>query len=249
MRETYQGLLDGRGDLRFNAPVIAIRAKGATVSSPSSPVANDVEAPIVVVIDDNQSVCKSLSNLFRSVDLQVRVFNSAAEFLDSPPLDSPGCLVLDIRLPGLSGLELQAQLARSRHNLPIVMMTGHGDIPMSVRALKAGAVDFLTKPFRDQDMLDAVSQAIEHDRARREKETALQAIVGRHASLTDRERTILEMVSRGLLNKQIAGELGLSEITIKIHRAQAMKKMAVRTVPDLVRIIEMLKANTAHHPE
>jgi len=196
--------------------------------------------PVVFVVDDDEELRLALDNLFRSVGLQARLFGSAAEFLKAGRADAPGCLVLDIRLPGVSGLEFQGQLARMGIELPIVFMTGHGDVPMSVRAMKAGAVDFLTKPFRDQDMLDAVSSAIEADRQRRAAAEAGRDVRARFESLSPREREVMTLVTRGLMNKQVAGELGLSEITVKLYRAQAMRKMSADTLADLVRMAEQL---------
>ncbi len=206
---------------------------------PPAPVPAEVP-PVVFVVDDDEELRLALDNLFRSVGLQARLFGSAAEFLKSVPGDAPGCLVLDIRLPGVSGLEFQGQLARSGVELPIVFMTGHGDVPMSVRAMKAGAVDFLTKPFRDQDMLDAVSAAIETDRQRRAAAEAGRDVRSRFENLSPREREVMTLVTRGLMNKQVAGELGLSEITVKLYRAQAMRKMDADTLADLVRMAEQL---------
>jgi FixJ family two-component response regulator len=196
--------------------------------------------PVVFVVDDDEELRLALDNLFRSVGLQAKLFGSAAEFLKASPADAPCCLVLDIRLPGVSGLEFQGQLARAGIDLPIVFMTGHGDVPMSVRAMKAGAVDFLTKPFRDQDMLDAVSSAIEADRQRRAVAEAARGVRARFESLSPREREVMTLVTRGLMNKQVAGELGLSEITVKLYRAQAMRKMEAGTLADLVRMAEQL---------
>jgi FixJ family two-component response regulator len=199
-----------------------------------------VLTPVVFIVEDDEELRLALDNLFRSVGLECRMFGSAPEFLKAVPADAPGCLVLDIRLPGVSGLEFQAQLARTGANLPIVFMTGHGDIPMSVRAMKAGAVDFLTKPFRDQDMLDAVSAAIEIDRRRRETDGAEREVRKRYESLSPREREVMVLVTRGLMNKQVAGELGLSEITVKLYRGQAMRKMNAASLADLVRMAEQL---------
>jgi FixJ family two-component response regulator len=199
------------------------------------------EAPVVLVVDDDPSIREALGRLFRSVDLEPKLFSSVAELLLHKFPDVPCCLVLDIRLPGVSGLDFQAQLANSNIHVPIIMMTGHGDIPMSVRAMKGGAVDFLTKPFRDQDMLDAVAQAIERDRKRRDSDKALAELHERFESLTPREREIMALVTAGLMNKQVAGELGLSEITVKIHRGHIMRKMGVRSLADLVRAGEALE--------
>jgi FixJ family two-component response regulator len=198
------------------------------------------EAPIVFVVDDDESVREALRSLFRSVSLKVETFGSAAGFLRSELPDVASCLVLDVRLPGVSGLDFQAELAKANIHIPIIFMTGHGDIPMSVQAMKAGAVDFLTKPFRDQDMLDAVAAAIERDRSRRKDEQRLSDVRARFNSLTEREREVMGLVTAGLMNKQIAGELGLSEITVKIHRGHVMRKMAVRSLADLVRMAEVL---------
>ena len=198
------------------------------------------ESPVVLVVDDDPSVREGLGRLFRSVGLDTKLFASAAELLEHKLPEAPCCLVLDIRLPGLSGLDFQAQLAKANIRVPIIMMTGYGDIPMSVRAMKAGAVDFLAKPFRDQDMLDAVAQAIDRDRKRRDSEKSLSELRGLFESLTTREREIMTLVTAGLMNKQVAGELGLSEITVKIHRGNVMRKMGVRSLADLVRAGEAL---------
>jgi FixJ family two-component response regulator len=198
------------------------------------------ETPTVLVVDDDEEVREALGSLFRSVGLEPKSFASSAELLRHKLPEAPCCIVLDIRLPGVSGLDFQTQLAKAEVHVPIIMMTGHGDIPMSVRAMKAGAVDFLTKPFRDQDMLDAVTQAIERDRKRRDAEKALAELRGLFESLTTREREIMALVTAGLMNKQVAGQLGLSEITVKIHRGHIMRKMRVRSLADLVRAAEAL---------
>jgi FixJ family two-component response regulator len=173
--------------------------------------------------------------------LRTQLFASTAEFLEGALPSAPCCLVLDIRLPGLSGLQFQAQLAKASVRIPVIIMTAHGDISMSVSAMKAGAIDFLTKPFRDQDMLDAVAQAIERDRKRRNSEEATANLHGNFASLTSREREVMRLVTAGLMNKQAAAEIGLSEITVKIHRGQVMKKMDAHSLADLVRMAELLE--------
>ena len=199
---------------------------------------------VVLVVDDDESMRVAMTYLFRSMEIEVMVFRSAAEMLATTLPDVPRCLVLDIRLPGVSGLDFQDALATQGLQIPIVFMTGHGDIPMSVRAMKAGAIDFLTKPFRDQDMLDAVMRALEQDRGRRQSETALAELRGRYDTLTPRQSEMFSLVTSGLLNKQIAGILDVSEVTIKIHRGIMMKKMAARSVADLVRMAEALSVKT-----
>lgn len=205
-----------------------------------SPDSVGAREPLVFIVEDDESMRRALSNLFQSVGLEVQMFGSAAEMLQRELPDVASCLVLDIRLPGLSGLDFQSDLARANINIPIIFMTGHGDIPMSVRAMKSGAIDFLTKPFRDQDMLDAVTVAIERDRKRREADKIVTNLQSLYETLTPREREILALVSSGLMNKQVAAELGLAEITVKIHRGHIMKKMNAKTLADLVRKAETL---------
>jgi FixJ family two-component response regulator len=201
--------------------------------------------PIVFVIDDDASMRRALTNLFQSVGLDVVAFGSAPEMLQSKLPDVASCLVLDIRLPGVSGLDFQTELAKANIHIPIIFMTGHGDIPMTVRAMKGGAVDFLTKPFRDQDMLDAVVTAIERDRKRREVEKAVANAQALFETLTPREREVLALVASGLMNKQVAAELGLAEITVKIHRGHIMRKMGARSLADLIRTAETLGIHRA----
>ncbi|HEX3869710.1 MAG TPA: response regulator [Pirellulales bacterium] len=196
--------------------------------------------PVVFVVEDDSSIRRALTNLFQSVGLEVEVFGSASEMLQSKLPDAASCLVLDVRLPGLSGLDFQTELARANIQIPIIFMTGHGDSPMTVRAMKGGAVDFLTKPFRDQDMLDAVMMAIERDRKRRDADKIVAGLQSLFEALTSREREILALVSSGLMNKQRAAELGLAEITVKIHRGHIMKKMSAKSLADLVMKAEAL---------
>jgi FixJ family two-component response regulator len=191
-------------------------------------------------VDDDDSTRRALARLFYSVQLRAEVFASAQEFLHSERPDVPSCLVLDVRLPGLSGLDFQAELAKADIRIPIVFITGHGDIPMTVRAMKAGAVDFLAKPFRDQDLLDAVAAAILRDEKRREREHMITELKAHFQLLTPREREIMAFVASGLMSKQIAAKFELSEITVKVHRSHLMKKMGARSVADLVRMAEAL---------
>jgi FixJ family two-component response regulator len=198
------------------------------------------EQPVVFVIDDDQSVRDALAGLLRSVGLEVQSFGSTQEFLQSTRPDAPGCLVLDVRLPGRSGLDFQRELAESSMHMPIVFITGHGDIPMSVRAMKAGAIEFLTKPFHDQELLDAIQLGIERDRARRRDAATVAALRQRFDSLTPREREIMALVAAGRLNKQIAGDIEVSEITVKVHRGQVMRKMQAKSLAELVRMTDQL---------
>jgi RNA polymerase sigma factor (sigma-70 family) len=200
-------------------------------------------ASVVFVVDDDPSVRSSLKFLLSSVGLQVEGFESAETFLQRKPPDAPSCLVLDVRLRGLSGLDFQRELAARNIRIPIVFVTGHGDIPMSVRAMKAGAIEFLTKPYRDQDLLDAVRIALERDRARREQEKDLTDVRQRFESLTPREQEVISMAVLGMLNKQIADQLGTAENTVKVHRSRAMEKMKAQSFADLVRMIEKLKGS------
>jgi len=197
-------------------------------------------SPSVFIIDDDAEFRDSVVRLLRSVGLHTQQFPSVSDFLSAEPSDGPSCLVLDIRMPGRSGLELQRDLAAANRQVPIIFITAHGDIPMTVRAMKAGAIDFLTKPFRQQEMLDAVATAIERDRKKREDDKMISNAQARVETLTPRERDVLALVAAGLMNKQIAAELGIAEITVKIHRGHVMKKMGTRSLADLVRITETL---------
>jgi RNA polymerase sigma factor (sigma-70 family) len=199
-------------------------------------------AGMVYVVDDDPSVRSTLKFLLSTVGLTVESYNSADNFLQVKPPDVPSCLVLDVRLPGLSGLDFQRDLAERNIHIPIVFVTGHGDIPMSVRAMKAGAVEFFTKPYRDQDLLDAIRIALERDRDRREKEKEAAELHQRFDTLTPRERKVISMVVSGMLNKQIAGELGTAENTVKVHRSRGMEKMHAQSLADLVKMMEKLKA-------
>ena len=195
---------------------------------------------IVFIVDDDSSIRDALRSLLSSVGLKVEAFASAGDFLKGKLPDAPSCLVLDVRLPGVSGLDFQAELAKANVQIPIVFMTGHGDIPMTVRAMKAGAVEFLTKPFRDQDMLDAVQAALARDRARRDNERSLSKLKADFETLTPREQEVMGLVTAGLMNKQIAGEMGVSEITVKVHRGNVTRKMGAKSLADLVRMAETL---------
>ena len=198
--------------------------------------------PVVFVVDDDPSVGRAIKRLVESVGLQVAHFSSAQEFMRSQRPDAPSCLVLDVRLPGISGLDFQHELAVTNTQIPIIFVTAHGDIQMTVRAMKAGAIEFLTKPFRDQDLLDAVQVALERDRARRQKEAGIAALRDRYESLSSREREVVAMVVSGFLNKQIAAEIGTTENTVKAHRRRAMEKMHADSLADLVKMIERLHA-------
>jgi FixJ family two-component response regulator len=209
-------------------------------SAPVGSVVPTTDDRTVIVIDDDPLTRGALSSLFRSVGLSVRTFASATELLEHPFATVPSCLVLDVRLPRLSGFDLQTELSRLEVNIPIIFITGHGDIPMSVKAMKAGAVDFLTKPYRDQEMLDAVTRALERDLKRRREEQSNLDIRARFESLTPRERQIMALVTAGLMNKEVAHRIGISEMTVKIHRGHVMRKMGMKSLADLVLIAENL---------
>ena len=194
----------------------------------------------VYVVDDDASVRRGLSNLIRSVGLRVEVFASASEFLAAKRPDDPACLILDVRLPGLSGLDFQTELTKARNQIPIIFITGHGDIPMTVKAMKAGAIEFLTKPFRDQDLLDAVRVALERARATHESEQSAAQLRARFEALTPREQEVMAWVTGGLLNKQVAAEIGVTEITVKVHRGKLTRKMGARSLAELVKMADML---------
>jgi FixJ family two-component response regulator len=196
---------------------------------------------VVHVVDDDASLRGALESLFESVGLATRAYGAAGDFLNASVADEPGCIVIDIRLPDMSGLEFQAQLTRMGVRLPVIMMTGYGDIPMTVRAMQRGAVDFLPKPFRDQDMLDAVMVAIQRDRQRRDADGDASRMRQRFETLTAREQQVMMLVTTGKMNKQVAGDLGVSEVTVKLHRGTAMRKMGARTLADLVRMAEVVK--------
>jgi len=204
--------------------------------------------PIVFVVEDDSSMREALTDLITSVGLSVEACKSAREFLEHRRRDAPACLVLDVRLTGLSGLDLQRELVRTEAPIPIIFITGHGDIPMSVRAIKEGAVEFLAKPFRDQDLLDAIQQALEIDRAARQERSMVAEVRRRYESLTKREREVMRLVVSGLLNKQIAGELGSSEVTVKMHRGQVMRKMKAQSIVELLRMAEKIEITSGAAP-
>ena len=195
---------------------------------------------VVYVVDDDHGICQALGSLFRSVGLRAQTFGSAREFLDASLSDAPGCMVLDVRLPGLSGLDLQQELTDRGIQIPIIFMTGHADVPTTVRAMKAGAVEFLTKPCREQDLLDAVQSALDRDRAARQDLARMANLRTRYEKVTPREREVMQLVVTGMLNKQIAAELGTSEVTVKLHRGRAMHKMKAESVADLVRMADKI---------
>lgn len=227
----------------FALVVCADNASGreACVASAITPPAEGDGKDVVHIVDDDASLCVALEELFGSISLATRCYRSASEFLDSDLRNLSGCIIIDIRLPDMSGLEFQAQLAEMGIRLPVVMMTGYGDVPMTVRAMKGGAVDFLLKPFRDQDMLDAALAAIRRDQERRTLESETLQIRERFETLSARERLIMFEVATGKMNKQIAGDLGISEVTVKVHRGAAMRKMGARTLADLIRLADLLK--------
>ncbi|MGT2481502.1 response regulator transcription factor [Methylobacterium oryzae CBMB20] len=216
-----------------------------TVRGGAARTGADTASPLVVIVEDDEGVREGLQDLLRSVGLDTLAYGATSELLAATLPDRPGCLILDVRLPGSSGLDLQSRLAAMGNRMPIIFMTGHGDIPMTVQAMKAGALDFLTKPFRDQDMLDAIAVAIERDRTRRASRAGVAELEALAATLTAREAEVMEQVVKGLLNKQIAHALGISEITVKIHRGNVMRKMEAGSVADLVRKTELLKARAA----
>ena len=230
--------MSSRGDTtsRVDGPVSP--AQAATRPEDSVPERVRTDQAIVYVVDDEPSIRNSTKELLESVGLRVQTFATAQDFLGSERPEVPGCLVLDVRLPGLSGLDLQRELARMSNPVPIIFITGHGDIPMTVKAMKAGAVDFLAKPFRHQDLLDAIAHALEHDRTDRKQRSERAELRRRHESLTPREREVMAFLVKGLLNKQVAAELAMTEPTVKFHRAHVMQKMKADSMVDLVRMAE-----------
>lgn len=222
---------DFRSDIYLRAPTSINRLAAGELKTPPAHVH---------VVDDDVAVCQSIGDLLRSVDYRVALYGSAAEFLNVKIPDAAACLVLDVRLPGMSGLELQEYLKRVDLRMPVILMTGFGDIPMSVRGMKAGAIDFLTKPMRDQDLLDAVAEAIRVDEIRREEVAQKAELRKRHALLTPRERQVMVLVASGLMNKQVANELLISEVTVKMHRSSLMRKLGARSVTTLARMVELL---------
>lgn len=231
--------LDHSETSRFRLPHAHSSASLCTKGLPRMPLQTDPKS-VVHVVDDDPSMREALQNLFRSIGLEARTYATAGDFLGTAVSDAPGCLVIDIRLPDMNGLDFQLQLIQAGVRLPAVMMTGYGDIPMSVRAMKRGAVDFLPKPFSDQDMLDAVLAAIERDRQRRALDVDISNVRQRFATLSAREQQVMLLVTAGKMNKQVAGDLGISEITVKIHRSAAMRKMSARTLADLVRMADLV---------
>jgi len=219
----------------FSRHGISIYASGA-VMIPQ----NNIEEPTVFIVDDDASICEGISNLLESMGLRAKTFGSTQEFLAGWNEDMPGCLMLDVRLPGMTGVEFQEQLARSGINIPIIIMTAHGDIPMVRKVMKAGAIEFLTKPFQREDLLNGISQALEYDRNRRAELASTQSILAHFESLTPREREVMSLVTAGLLNKQVAADLGLSEVTVKQHRGRVMEKMQAGSLADLVRMVDQI---------